>query len=515
MSSKMNQKSQIKRSKEKRGLDKIDKAMSDIKKIGIFSCCLIGLLVLIGVFVVPSVSYGAVVEKLPETFKSKMIPITDESDPDYERPPMPIDYAQYIQGVSTPKAFYGIDLTTNATISNIYCMDRKLIMKDGRTYQKDKSVIDASLSIKYPGLIYIIENGDTLPSDLLNTVSSSEQSYLIYYINQVIVWWYLDIVNGYSTGPMDVGRDVSYAGLATHQYENNLTVAEKTAILNDTKYGPYIREMITNAMNYVAGTIDPALNTIDTSSVTYTMSDEYIETSLIPVTSNASTNFINYTVKTNNENIKILNESGIEQTTFTPNERFKLRIPVSEVVDYSINFQVNISGNFRVHNAYFYVDSEEPSRYQRALLGQILTDNKSDSLSLNYEIPTGKVIISKIDVETGKGLAGAVLSITDKSGKEVYRYETTGADVSLTLPVGAYKITEVSVPDGYSVEVITKDFEVSSNNTTSLVIENTPDIPVPDTSSSIYWIYGVGTLIVLAGIGLIVVAKRTNNDKNK
>ena len=515
MSSKMNQKSQIKRSKEKRNLDKMDKAMNDIKKIGIFSCCLIGILILIGVFVVPKASYGAVVEELPETFKSKMIPITDETDPDYERPPMPADYAQYITGVSTPKAFYGIDPTTNVTISNIYCMDRKLIMKDGRTYKKDKSVIDASLSVKYPGLIYIIENGDTLPTNILNTVDADEQSTLIYYINQIIVWWYLDIVNGYSTGPNDVCSDVSYSGPAAHQYENNLTVAEKTAILNDTKYGPYIREMLTNAMNYVAGTTNPSLNTVDTSSVTYTMTDEYIETSLIPVTSNASTNFINYTVKTNNENIKILNENGVEQTTFTPNERFKLRIPVSEVVDYKINFQVNISGNFRVHNAYFYVDSNEPSRYQRALLGQILTDNKSDSISLNYEIPTGKVIISKIDVETGKGLAGAVLSITDKSGKEVYRYETTGEDVSLTLPVGSYKITEVSVPDGYSVEVITKDFEVTANNITSVVIENTPDIPVPNTSSSIYWIYGIGALIILAGIGLIVVAKRPNNEKNK
>lgn len=511
MSSKISSRTKVKRTKNNREEAKFEKAMNDIKKIGILSCCIVGVLLIISLFIDPNESYAAVVKELPEEFTSVMDPST--GDP--EDPPMPADYAHYIDGVSTPKAFYGIDTTSSARLSNIYCMDRKLIMSGGRTYKKDKSVIDPSLSVKYPGLIYIIEHGDTLPSNILNTVPSGEQQVLIYYINQIVVWWYLDIVNGYSSGPNDVGRDVPYSEPAAHQYENNLTVAEKTAILNDNTYSSYIKQVLTNAMAYTPGPTNPSLNDIDTSQVTYTMTDEYIETSPITVTSNAGNNFVNYTVNTSNSNIEILNESGISQTTFSPNERFKLRVPVSEVKDYKIDFQVNVSGNFSVHNAYFYVDSQKPSEYQRALLGQILADTTSDSISLSYEIPTGKVLISKIDSETGKGLSGAVLSITDKSGKEVYRYETTGEDVDLTLPVGTYTITELTVPEGYSAEITTTQFEITSGETTEVVINNTPIIEVPNTSSNSLLIYGVGSLIIIAGIVLIVVAKRPKNAKGK
>lgn len=510
-SNKMSQRTQIKRSKTKRSIDKMDKAMNDVKKIGIISCCLIAVLLVIGIFINTEESYAAVVQELPKEFKSVMDPVT--GDP--ENPPMPADYAQYIDGVSTPKAFYGIDTSSEARFSNIYCMDRKLIMSGGRTYKKDKSVIDESLSVKYPGLIYIIEHGDTLPPNILSNVPSNEQSILIYYINQIIVWWYLDIANGYSSGPTDVGRDVPYSEPAAHQYENNLTVAEKTAIINNNKYGPYIQQVLTNAMAYNPGTTTPSLNAIDTSTITYTMTDEYIETSPITITSNAGTNFVNYTVSTSNSNIQVLNESGVAQTRFSPNERFKLRIPVSEVVDYKINLQVNISGNFSVHNAYFYVDSQRPSEYQRALLGQILEDTTTDSISLSYEIPTGKVIISKQNSETGEGVSGAVLSITDKSGKEVYRYETTGKDVELTLPIGTYTITELTIPEGYSAEVTTTTFEITEGNKTEVVITNTPNIEVPNTSSTSFLVYGIGALIIIAGIVLIVVAKRPNNAKEK
>ena len=511
MSSKISSRTKVKQTKNNKNEAKFDKAMNDVKKIGILSCGLIAILLVVSIFINPNESYAAVVQELPEEFTSVMDPVTGNP----EDPPMPADYAQYIEGVSTPKAFYGIDTSSSARLSNIYCMDRKLIMSGGRTYKKDKSVIDESLSVKYPGLIYIIEHGDTLPDNILNTVPSNEQSVLIYYINQIVVWWYLDIVNGYSSGPTDVGRDVPYDEPAAHQYENNLTVAEKTAIINDNTYGPYIAEVLTNAMAYDPGTTNPALDNIDTSTITYTMTDEYIETSPITITSNAGTNFVNYTVSTSNNNIQILNESGVSQTTFSPNERFKLRIPVSEVKDYKINLQVSISGNFSVHNAYFYVDSQRPSEYQRALLGQILDDTTTDSVSLSYEIPTGKVIISKQNSETGEGVSGAVLSITDKSGKEVYRYETTGEDVKLTLPVGTYTITEITIPEGYSAEITTTTFEITEGNTTEVVINNTPNIEVPDTSSTSFLIYGIGSLIVIAGIVLIVVAKRPNNAKEK
>ena len=516
MSSKISSRTKVKKTKANRNEAKFDKAMSDIKKIGIISCCLVGVMIIASLFINPNESYAAVVEELPETFSSVMEPENASGGPG--------TLAHYISygdtTVTTPRAFYGmIDTDGNSTydtrLANIYCMDRRLLMESDVIYQKDQSVIDPDLAVKYPGLIYIIENGDTLPEYILNNVDEDEQGTLIYYINQLIVWWYIDIVNGYSTGPTDPGRDEEYSGPAAHPYVNNLSVLEKTAIINDTTYGPYIQQMLTNAMNYVAGTTTPSLNTIDTSTITYTMTDEYIETSPISITSNASTNFINYIVNTNNANITVLNESGIEQTTFSPNERFKLRIPMTEVVDYKINLQVSISGNFSVHNAYFYTAQSNPSNYQRALLGQIINETIADEIPLEFEIPTGRVIISKQNSETGEGISGAVLSITDKTGKEVYRYETTGEDVDLTLPVGTYTITETVIPEGYNVEVTTTTFEITEGETTEVVIKNTPTINVPNTSISSNIIYIIGTAIIIVGIILIVVAKRPNDEKRK
>ena len=51
---------------------------------------------------------------------------------------------------------------------------------------------------------------------------------------------------------------------------------------------------------------------------------------------------------------------------------------------------------------------------------------------------------------------------------------------------------------------------------TEIVINNTPIIEVPNTSSNSFLVYGIGALIIIAGIVLIVVAKRPkNNAKGK
>ena len=106
MSSKISSRTKVKRTKNNREEAKFDKAMSDIKKIGILSCCIVGVLLIVSLFIDPNESYAAVVQELPEEFTSVMDPVT--GDP--EDPPMPADYAQYIEGVSTPKAFYGIEI---------------------------------------------------------------------------------------------------------------------------------------------------------------------------------------------------------------------------------------------------------------------------------------------------------------------------------------------------------------------------------------------------------------------
>ena len=111
MSSKMNQRSQIKKSKTKRSEDRMEKAMNDVKKIGIISCCLVAVLLVIGVFIDADESYAAgFLEQLPDSFYSGM---TTESQ-------------HLISDISLPREFYGT--SGNDRLSYIYCMDHRLGM---------------------------------------------------------------------------------------------------------------------------------------------------------------------------------------------------------------------------------------------------------------------------------------------------------------------------------------------------------------------------------------------------
>ena len=65
------------------------------------------------------------------------------------------------------------------------------------------------------------------------------------------------------------------------------------------------------------------------------------------------------------------------------------------------------------------------------------------------------------------------------------------------------------------LELCCRNCYLSEGNITEVVITNTPNIEVPDTSSNSLLIYGIGSLIIIAGIVLIVVAKKPNNAKEK
>ena len=53
MSSKISSRTKVKRTKNNREEAKFDKAMSDIKKIGILSCCIVGVLLIVSLFIDP------------------------------------------------------------------------------------------------------------------------------------------------------------------------------------------------------------------------------------------------------------------------------------------------------------------------------------------------------------------------------------------------------------------------------------------------------------------------------
>ncbi len=431
MSSKMSSKRQIKRSKEKRSKDKMDKAMSDIKKIGIISCCLIAVLLVVGIFIGPKESYAAgFLQQLPDSFYSGM---TTESQ-------------HLISDISLPKEFYGT--SGDERLGYIYCMDHRLGMI-GATSQKPElaHLYEKGASVKssftlessnrtttYNGLIYILQN-DNITGDGATD----------YYITQLAVWWYLDRANGFEDGynytsynleTATTSEENKYDSGGNYAFYNNLSASDKQTIKADSTYGQYVVNLVEGAVanqnnyNDNVGTQDI---TIDTSSITYTINNNYLETNIIkPVSSNA--NLESYSIQINNSvgNIEIVDENNnpISADNISATQGFKLRVPISDVQTENFKANITVVGHFsNYYDAYVY--NPNPTDHsgvqlQRALLG--LIERPSAPTTIDLEAPT---------------------------------------------------------------------------------------IETPDTDSTSYLVYGIGALIVIAGIVLIVVAKRPNDAKKK
>lgn len=451
-SKKMNQRSQIKRGKTKRSEDKMDKAMSDIKKIGIISCCLVAVLLVVGIFVNPKESYAAdFLTQVPEQFTSVMSTgegnyqmliegnvYVDEANPSVNN---------YIQ---LPKNFSGQE-ADGTFISYIYCMDRRMAMESGKLYVKGNSVKiqndiaperngieELDVTADYPGLIYILQNHERLGGN-------AEQNY---YYTQIAVWWYVDRANGLSDGKNYKKEDGTiddtietsyeykyekneYGELTDYKFLNNLSVLDKQ-MLNNNSIGKSIEQLVTEAEhNEGLYPIDQGSHdiTIDQNNITYTVTNDYVETSLIrPVSSNA--NFESYAVIINNAagNVEVVDENNnlLDTSSISSTQAFKLRIPIDQLNNQTFRANITVIAYFKDwYDAYIYNPPEE-SGLQRALLGRI--EKNSTPTTLDLEAPS---------------------------------------------------------------------------------------INVPDTNSTSYIVYGIGALIIIAGIVLIVMAKGPKNAKKK
>lgn len=429
-SKKMNQRSQIKRGKTKRSEDKMDKAMSDIKKIGIISCCLVAVLLVVGIFVNPKESYAAgFLTEVPDKFISKVN--------DYNgKPPAPGNRHILIKGtdaytginISLPWEFSGYEaiLDENGEISDkngnkynkgneisfIYCVDRKKEMASNLIYNKGESVkgqisLDSQNIINsYPGLVYIILNDNIVEDNKLSIPDGDTAEAMNYYLAQVAIWYYIDEVNG---------------------NDYNFSQDEKAVIDSDSTYGPVIKKLVEGAIAYQDTTSTDNYITVDESNISYSIVGDYIETSIItPVGSNSY--FNNYSVQVDNSssNIEILDANGNPVTgLINANEGFKVRIPVSATQNNDFNLPITIVGYFsNNYDAYVYIPDN--SEAQRALLG---------------------------------------------------------------------KLERVSTPTTFYLKA--------------------PTLNVPDTNSTSYIVYGIGALIIIAGIVLIVMAKGPKNAKKK
>lgn len=120
------------------------------------------------------------------------------------------------------------------------------------------------------------------------------------------------------------------------------------------------------------------------------------------------------------------------------------------------------------------------------------------------------VKISKIDITTGKELAGATLVVRNSEGEIIETWVSTNeAYIIKGLEEGTYTLEETIAPEGYKLSTEKITFEVKNNGVvTEVVMNNTPEsteiIEVPATGSFASSVpYIIGGLVIIIGSVLV------------
>ena len=310
----------------------------------------------------------------------------------------------------------------------------------------------------------------------------------------------------------------NYAYRYAWKYLNALSAGDKE-LLKNSKYGDKMLSYLDTWEDYVAWYLDGQnveLDSLTQNDISYYVTNDYVETKLITPKSTGkvySDKFVSYTVEVSSP-MTVLDSNGNEKKEFKAGEGFKVRIPISEIKDKTINYSIKVKGNFDFKELLIYglptqVRYEMPSDSQ-VYLYQLLstsavtrncstTKTLKDDIELNFTQKVGDLNIKVIDTSTGNNLSKATAQIEDEKGNIVYRYETTEKDFNVTLPTGNYLVKQTVTPPNYEAITIQMRVSVEENGESSVVLEKAPLVNVPDTNMNSYLFIVIGGLIAVAG----------------
>ena len=331
-----------------------EKAKRNVKMIGIIATIFLFILVIIGFLTMGKPSYATLLESLPSSFTSKLG--KSPKCTDNQNTPA----CNTLREIGTIDIDYSFKASYDNKLADLFCIEHMKSMSTSVNYTKDKSVLDT-----YPGIVYILDNNNFDTSKgTCKSLGTCTDSQLNEYLTQIAIWWYIDKVNGCddsknysskgveSTIVEDNDGNGKYDSDKNYKYYNNLSVLDKQAI-KASKYASKIDSLVKGALAYKGDTTTPNITLPTKDNITYTVNGNNIVTNAITPTTTSSS-FSGYTVTVNNSNVKVLNTSLVEQTTFGKGESFIISMPASLATDGKISVDVSVEGNFSKKDAFFY-----------------------------------------------------------------------------------------------------------------------------------------------------------------
>ena len=192
----------------------------------------------------------------------------------------------------------------------------------------------------------------------------------------------------------------------------------------------------------------------------------------------ASSSISDYKVELKNgegvlpDGIKITDLSNNIKTKFTQNEKFKVLIPIKNLIkEYNFNIMINTKVKSK---PVLYGHAPNNTLQDYALTAAIYDDAKGETKETANKNET-KVKIIKIDEDTNERLENVEFNILDGEKNIIYanlKTDSNGEIMINNMIPGKYYIQEVCAKDGYMVDNTLKEIDILLNDELMVNISN-------------------------------------------
>lgn len=186
----------------------------------------------------------------------------------------------------------------------------------------------------------------------------------------------------------------------------------------------------------------------------------------------------NYKIKVTRENekdlggIKLTDENNIEKQEFSPNEKFKILIPIKNMTENG-KFKLEIESKVNTKPVLYGIATN--SEYQDYAITAATYEDGNGYMNDEYNKNETKIIILKQDEETKEKLNGVEFELLDENKQIVYGELKTDEEGKVqieNLIPGRYFLREVNSIDGYQKNEDLIKIDIALNEQISVTVNN-------------------------------------------
>lgn len=355
------------------------------------------------------------------------------------------------------------------------------------------SIGDCGQLLKYKGSIvkvsYVeyIENGVNYPAYCLDkTKPGAESGAYSVSVNQAIqdVGLWRRVINGYPY------KSLEELGVATKEEAFTATKQAIYCYIHGNNPDDYegigeAGQRTLNAMRQIISNAENSNETKISSTISINKQDsewkqDSLDKNYVSKTYTVSGGGViqNYKITLSKENgqdlggIKLTDEQNNERQEFSPNEKFKILIPIKNMTQKG-EFKLEVEAKIYTKPV-LYGTAPDSGKQDYALTAATYEDGTGNCKDEYFKNET-KIIVIKQDEETEEKLEGVEFQLLDENKNVVYtglKTDSEGKVVIENLVPGNYYLKESNTIDGYAIYEELIRLEVELNEQTTVTVNN-------------------------------------------